>query len=46
MIGLREESEEEFKARLKSFSDEKLIEVGKLAPGSVRTRLVTKLTYG
>ena len=29
MIGLREESEEEFKARLKSFSDEKLIEVGK-----------------
>jgi hypothetical protein len=29
MIGLREESEEEFKTRLKRFSDEKLMEVAK-----------------
>lgn len=29
MIGLREESEEDFRGRIKTFSDEKLIQVGK-----------------
>jgi len=29
MIGLREESEEDFRARIKTFSDEKLISVGR-----------------
>jgi hypothetical protein len=29
MIGIREESEESFRARIKTFSDEKLISVGK-----------------
>ena len=46
VIGVREESEEEFKERLKGFSDEKLIEVGKACLGSVRIQPVMKATCG